>query len=201
MMYYYPYDARIHNLGNIGLTGKLHAEIAPLATKIIDLQAYNGRNVREEFINGINPEYKVLDICCGVGISTSEYGIDTSPEMINKAKRKYPNKKFLVENAEKMDKSSNLNFFWDIDVITCMFGFHEMPEYAHNKIINNCLLLAKKEIFIIDISPEYKSSKMMLSGEPYLLDYQKSIEKTMDKYNFIRFDYIPTHVTVWKYLQ
>ena len=200
-MFYYPYDTRIHTLGNIGLTGKLHAEIAPLATKIIDITAYNNRNIRKELINGINPEYKVLDICCGVGLSTSEYGIDTSPEMINKAKRLYPNKKFLVENAEKIDKSTNLNFFSNIDLITCMFGFHEMPEYAHNKIINNCLNLAKKKIMIVDISPEYKSSKIMRKGEPYILDYQKSIEKTMDKYDFVRFDYIPNHVTIWKYIQ
>ena len=51
----------------------------------------------------------------------------------------------------------------------------------------------------MDISPEYKSSKLMLNGEPYLLDYQKSIEKTMDKYSFIRTDYIPNHVTIWEF--
>ena len=54
---------------------------------------------------------------------------------------------------------------------------------------------------IVDISPEYKSSKIMRKGEPYILDYQKSIEKTMDKYDFVRFDYIPNHVTIWKYIQ
>ena len=39
----------------------------------------------------------------------------------------------------------------------------------------------------------------MLKGEPYLLEYKKSIEKTMDKYNFKRSDYIPNHVSIWKY--
>ena len=37
-----------------------------------------------------------------------------------------------------------------------MFAFHEMPQYAHEKIINNSLRLAAKEIDIIDLSPEYK---------------------------------------------
>ena len=80
-----------------------------------------------------------------------------------------------------------------------MFAFHEMPEYAHNKIINNSLRLESKKVLIVDISPEYKSSKLMRSGEPYLLDYQRTIIKTMDEYNFKRTDYIPGHVTIWEY--
>ena len=51
----------------------------------------------------------------------------------------------------------------------------------------------------MDLSPEYKSNEFMRNGEPYLLDYQKTIEKTMDKYSFKRTDYIPNHVTIWKY--
>ena len=39
----------------------------------------------------------------------------------------------------------------------------------------------------------------MRDGEPYLLDYQKTIEKTMENYSFQRSDYIPNHVTIWKY--
>jgi len=191
-MYYYPFNPNIHNLGNIGFSGAIHAEIAPIFTKIIDIRAYNGRNIRQEIIdklenknynknsnNGSNgpngpyiePKNKILDLCCGVGISTAQYGIDTSPQMINKAKRQFPNKKFLVENAENAEnlrKLNHLDFFNKIDIITCMFAFHEMPKYAHEKIINNSLRLASKEIIIVDLSPEYKSSKLMRDGEPYL---------------------------------
>lgn len=205
---YYPFNPNIHNLGNVGSGGALHAELAPLFTKMIDIKAYNGRNIRQEIIDklenkdinrNLKNKNKILDLCCGVGISTSQYGIDTSPQMINKAKRLYPNKKFIVENAENFWKSINLDFFTDIDIVTCMFAFHEMPQYAHEQIINNSLRLASKEVNIIDISPEYKSSKLMLNGEPYLLDYQKTIEKTMDKYSFKRTDYIPNHVSIWSY--
>ena len=221
-MFYYPFDPRIHNLGNTGIKGTIHAEFAPVFTKLIDLKAYNGRDIRKEIIyklenknynknyninlnNNLNdgpnnePKNKILDLCCGVGISTAQYGIDTSPQMINKAKRQFPNKKFLVENAENFWKSNHLDFFTRIDIVTCMFAFHEMPEYAHKKIINNSLRLASKEVIIVDLSPEYKSSKLMRNGEPYLLDYQKTIEKTMDSYSFQRSDYIPKHVTIWKY--
>lgn len=205
-MYYYPFNPNIHNLGNTGFSGAIHAEFAPLSIKLIDIRAYNGRNIRQEIIDKLEnkksngePTNKILDLCCGVGISTAQYGIDTSPQMINKAKRKYPNKKFIVENSENFWKSNHLDFFTEIDIITCMFAFHEMPEYAHEKIINNSLRLASKEVVIVDLCPEYKSSKLMRDGEPYLLDYQKTIENTMDNYSFQRSDYIPNHVTMWKY--
>ena len=205
-MYYYPFNPNIHNLGNTGFSGAIHAEFAPLSISLIDIRAYNGRNIRQEIIDKLEnkksnsePTNKILDLCCGVGISTAQYGIDTSPQMINKAKRKYPNKKFIVENSENFWKSNHLDFFTEIDIITCMFAFHEMPEYAHEKIINNSLRLASKKVVIVDLSPEYKSSKLMRDGEPYLLDYQKTIEKTMEKYSFKRTDYIPNHVTIWTY--
>ena len=206
MYHYYPFDPNIHNLGNTGFKGAIHAELAPVFNKLIDIKAYNGRNIRQEIINKLEnknydgkPQNKILDLCCGIGISTAQYGIDTSPEMISKAKRHFPNKKFIVENAENFWKSNHLEFFNGIDIVTCMFAFHEMPEYAHERIINNSLRLASKEVLIIDLSPEYKSSKLMRNGEPYLLDYQKTIEKTMDKYSFKRSDYIPDHVSIWKY--
>jgi len=203
-MYYYPFNPRIHNLGNVGISGAIHAEFAPVFTKFIDIKAYGGRNIRQEIIdklekNDKGSKNKILDLCCGVGISTAQYGIDTSPQMINKAKRYFPKKNFLLENAENFWKSNHLDFFMNIDVVTCMFAFHEMPKYAHEKIINNSLRLASKEIIIVDLSPEYKSSKLMRDGEPYLLDYQKTIEKTMDNYSFKRSDYITNHVTIWNY--
>ena len=228
-MFSYPYNPKIHNLGNVGFKGAIHAEMSPIFTKLIDIKAYNNRNIRQEILDKLEnnypiksskvryvkgpegpegpegaggpevPKNKILDLCCGIGISTAQYGIDTSPEMINKAKRHFPNKKFAVENAENFWRSNHFEFFKNLDIITCMFAFHEMPEYAHEKIIDNSLRLASKKVLIMDISPEYKSSKLMLDGEPYLIDYQKSIEKTMDKYSFIRTDYIPNHVTIWEF--
>ena len=39
-------DSRIHTLGNIGFWGAVHAIMAPLSTKMIDVVAYNGTDVR-----------------------------------------------------------------------------------------------------------------------------------------------------------
>jgi hypothetical protein len=47
----YWFDARIHTLGNVGITGGLHAASAALATKVIDESAYNGVDVRQQVSN------------------------------------------------------------------------------------------------------------------------------------------------------
>jgi hypothetical protein len=39
-------DSRIHTFGNTGFLGALHAAMAPLSTKVIDMVAYDGQDVR-----------------------------------------------------------------------------------------------------------------------------------------------------------
>lgn len=42
----YWFNTKIHTLGNTGFTGGLHAAMAPLATKMIDVFAYHGVDIR-----------------------------------------------------------------------------------------------------------------------------------------------------------
>jgi hypothetical protein len=42
----YWFNSKIHTLGNTGFTGGLHAAMAPLATRMIDVLAYNGVDIR-----------------------------------------------------------------------------------------------------------------------------------------------------------
>jgi len=44
----YWHDPRIHNFGNVGFSGLFASFCAPVATAIIDLAAYQGRDVRKE---------------------------------------------------------------------------------------------------------------------------------------------------------
>jgi hypothetical protein len=44
----YWFDARIHSLGNVGFTGALHAASAAFVSKLIDVNAYNGVDVRQQ---------------------------------------------------------------------------------------------------------------------------------------------------------
>ena len=194
----YYYDRRIHNLGNAGFQGRIHAEAAYVSTKIIDRIRYNGRDIRKEIIE----DYKnntVLDLCCGIGLSTMENGegIDTSYEMLRVALRtkfkENSNKEFSFGNAETY-KPEILP-----DIVTCMFAFHEMPLYAQCRIIENAMKIAKKEIIIMDIASSYKPKDIMLSGEPYLLDYLKDIDNTLSC--FEKTNFIDNHVDIWRYKQ
>ena len=43
----YWFDSRVHTLGNIGFLGSIHAFLAPISTKIIDIVAYNSTDLRQ----------------------------------------------------------------------------------------------------------------------------------------------------------
>lgn len=198
----YQYDKRIHNLGNIGLGGKIHAYISPLFTNMIDKIAYNGRNIRKEVLNNYTKNKSVLDLCCGVGTSTpnnkdnpNSLGIDTSPQMIRRAKELFPNKNFELNDGEYfIPNPTNKKY----DIATCFFGFHEMPTYAWKRIIKNIEPYINEKIIIVDISPTYSPSSTMLSGEPYLLEYQKNIQEHLIKLNFKENILIMNHVSIWQ---
>lgn len=192
----YYFDRRIHNLGNIGLKGKIHAETALISTRVIDIIRYNGRNIRKEIMEPYQGK-TILDLCCGIGVSTVENGIgvDTSFEMLKVGQRlnsnNNKNKTFYLSNAETYVSCEN------IDIVTCMFAFHEMPKYAHYKIIENAINIAREEVIIVDIASDYKAKKIMLSGEPYLEEYMETIDTTLC--NFDKTVYIDGHVNIWKY--
>lgn len=194
----YWFNPKIHNFGNIGIGGKIHATSANFFTKMIDILAYNKTDIRKKFVvESIPLSYKVCDIGCGVGLSTHEgphsVGVDTSPEMINVAKKTFPDKKFEVGNAEDF---GNRN---EYDVVTISFLFHEVPQEARIKIINNALKISKIGVIIIDISPQYKPSPQMLTGEPYILEYCKNINNDISKinYNVYNYEVAPGRANIW----
>lgn len=186
----YWFNPKIHNFGNIGLGGRIHAEIAKIATVTIDNIRYHGRNIREEIYNNYENQV-ILDLCCGVGISTAPggIGVDTSVEMLNVARRD-KSKEFYCGNAE------NFNLQKRIDIVTCMFAFHEMPIEGQLKVKENAERLANREVIIVDISSNYKPKEIMLSGEPYLINYLNNIDYVLEDYN--KEIYIKDHVTVWR---
>ena len=78
-----------------------------------------------------------------------------------------------------------------------MFALHEMPIAAQYRVVNNAIKIAKKEVILVDISSDYTPKKIMLSGEPYLIDYLNNIDNILKK--FEKIEYIPKHVSIWKY--
>ena len=211
--YYYPYHPKIHTLGNHGIRGMIHAKMAPYITKLIDYKVYSNINIRNEVYKYLIKDYDehpyILDLCCGVGMSTPKHknciGIDTSNQMINQAKRinrKFKNN-YLLGNAEntyetidfvehfKNINNTNYNGF---DIVTIFFGFHEIPQEARQDILLYHSKYTRK-IVIVDIDPDYKPSKTMLMGEPYLLEYKRNIRKDLSY--FKEDTIINNHVKMW----
>lgn len=214
----YYYDSRIHNFGNVGLGGQIHSLLAPFATTMIDNKCYNSVNIRQVILSKYNQDFyknheklpKVIDLCCGTGTSTAtnQLGIDTSEQMISKAilnqakknqlslkphTHTHTHTQFLIGNAENYGNPQ------EFDSATIMFAFHEMPNYAHHKIIKNAKKITKHETIIVDINPNYSPSKLMLSGEPYLLNYKNTIHELLTYHQFSYIEYIPNHVGLWIY--
>ena len=199
----YYYDKRIHNFGNIGLGGHIHSLLAPYATKLIDDKCYNSVNIRQSILSNYNYNFynnyerlpKLVDLCCGTGSSTysGQLGIDSSDQMLRIAQKNNKNKQFIKNNAENYGKSE------EFDTATLMFAFHEMPNYAHHKIIKNAKRITSHDIIIVDISPSYSPSLLMLSGEPYLLNYKATIQKLLAEHQFNYLEYIPNPVGLWIY--
>lgn len=166
-----PYwdDPRIHNMGN----GRLQASLARFATRVIDTVSYNGRDIRAEILSKHTSDSdRVVDLCCGTGASTAlgAVGVDTSRHMISEAKwQRGPGERFVVDNAETFGETN------EFDVVTLFFALHEMPRDGRRRVLGNARRIARRRVVVCDISPHKVPSALMLTGEPYLEEYQRNI--------------------------
>jgi ubiquinone/menaquinone biosynthesis C-methylase UbiE len=100
-----------------------------------------------------------------------------------------------AEDTKLPDKS--------FDLVTVFYAFHEAPQAGRAKILAEArrLLDSGGTLAVIDISPEFKPSKSMLSGEPYAIEYQQNIQRQLLTFNgFIRPEYkvlVPGQVVMW----
>jgi SAM-dependent methyltransferase len=189
----YWYNPVIHNLGNVGTSGHIHALSTPFFTRFIDKKAYSGVDIRKSVYDETKGE--ICDLCCGTGFSTKpgHLGIDTSKEMLRYSNLFNPGSTYIYGNAETYGKT------FEFDVVTCMFAFHEIPAEGHVNILKNALRISRNKIIIVDISTDYKPSKLMLAGEPYTLDYLKNINILMEDFSFKKTNLVPGHVDMWLY--
>ena len=192
MLLLVPYwaDPRIHNLGNVGPGGAVHALLAPIATRVIDRVAYGGRDVRRELLREhVPPGATTVDLCCGVGTSTLDVGVDTSPQMIEVARRLSPR---VFHNGNAEDWGEEKSF----DVATVFFALHEMPAEGRKRVIANACRLARDKVLVVDIAPHYTPLRMMEMGEPYVCDYLACVRDEL-----ANFDHYVTSNTVGVWVQ
>ena len=175
-----PFNPRIHNMGNVGLGGELHARVAGLATRIIDSIAYDGVVLRSVIASRLREETEakeILELGCGVGTLTSwlvDFGfnvtaVDTSPQMVAQARRQVPAATVNVANAADTHGVFH-------GAVACML-FHELPPVAHMDVLR--AVSGSPFIWVVDISDDYEPSALMRRGEPYIDSYLKSISSTM----------------------
>jgi len=85
-----------------------------------------------------------------------------------------------------------------------MFGLHEMPRDARRRVIRNALRIARSKVLLVDIWPGFTPSPMMLSGEPYLLEYLEHIDDDVAasheemQWTLSSVDVVDRHVRMWK---
>ena len=177
-----PFHPAIHNLGNCGMMGAFHAKGATAVTKVIDIVAYNGRNMRGEVADGLaslhSPDTNVLEIGCGSGTMTRELlrhfwqvtAMDTSFEMLERARKEVPNALYIEGNGV------DAHLVGSCDLAMVSMVCHELPPIAILDLLSAVNRVAR-EVWVVDVDPSYHPSMMMLSGEPYVLDYVKYIKK------------------------
>ena len=204
-------DPRIHNFGNTGWRGYLHAMVVPFATHMIDTHAYSGIDARKRIHETFIPRgAEVADLCSGVGFSPTPHArvtcVDTSDAMLAMAKLRKPKDAdftYEVGNAEEWGEDRC------VDISTVMYGMHEMPQDGRRRVLRNAMRIARDSLVVADIWPGFEPTPMMLSGEPYVLDYLKHIEEDIDhvasvapdggaEWRVTRVDVVDEHVRVWK---
>ena len=172
-----PYwrDPRIHNVGNTGFGGMIHAAMAPVATHLIDRLAYGGVDVRRLILDEHTAiGQRVVDFGCGTGYSTRNQGVDTSEEMLRVATVLHPDKNFSRGNIETWGAPGHA------DVVTLFFVAHEMPRNARCRVLWNAVRVASQKVVVADIAPGYRPSATMLTGEPFVLDYLEHMDEDVE---------------------
>ena len=202
-----PYHPKIHGYSNIGFLGDIHAKGVPIATKIIDVLAYNKRNVRKEIADELfkisNPTSNVIDLGSSTGMMTTSLwdagfknlsALDASPQMLKYAKMRLPKEVDLVLGNAGIDVPVG-------DIYVCSFVMHELPSVARNAILKNVYDKMSDDgmLLIVDIHQTYTPKEVMLQGEPFCLDYIKNFDEEIRNSDFKveSKTWIKNHVQTW----
>ena len=186
-------DSRIHHFGNNGLGGAVHAVLAPAATRLIDVLAYGGMDVRATLRAR---KGNVVDLGCGAGLSTnpSGIGVDSSSEMLRVASLIHPRTRFERGLAERWGQTGMC------DEVHVAFVMHEQPQSRRLRILRNALRICTQRVVVMDIDPSYIPSGFMRSGEPFIDSYLHTIDEDIRSLGvaFDRQTVVPGHVIMWE---
>jgi ubiquinone/menaquinone biosynthesis C-methylase UbiE len=89
------------------------------------------------------------------------------------------------------------------DLVTIMYGFHEIPKSGRYRILREARRLLKGGgiLAVVDISEDFVPVASMLAGEPYVLEYQQNIMQQMESIQGFSsrksVTVVPGHVRLW----
>lgn len=210
----YWHDPRIHEMGNVGTGGWFAAFLGPMITKLIDVAAYDGRDIRAECgvsaraalaaslagaaaARGVSlsaPFDTIVDIGCGTGASTrgllaafpgaAVAAFDTSPNFLAAARATTPRSP-LVTFEERNGEATGLPA-QSADVVSLQFILHEAPADGRRKLLAEAKRLLKPGgvLLLLDIAQEYEPSAAMAHGEPYVAGYLKYVSRDVHAAGF-----------------
>ncbi len=117
-----------------------------------------------DFLEYLKPGYKVLDVGCGNGrivkslinVNIKYTGIDNSPELINLAKKNFPNYDFFVGDILKLPLAEN-----SFDVVFCLSVLHHLPGKEYRReALREIRRVLKQNGTLILFNWSYLSPKM-----------------------------------------
>lgn len=196
------------------------AEMVPDQAKIVDLCCGVGTSTRELYSNF--PKAKSI-----IGVDTSAEMVSMAQFMVEhiasakqmfRAKLKQrswlrpnavPASAAATENTQKQLQFKQVNAEhtelppMSFDLVTIMYGFHEIPLEGREKILAESQRLLQKGalLAVVDITADYEPAPSMLAGEPYVLEYQRNIHNQLGNAKGFRLksyeSLVPGHVGIW----
>lgn len=152
-------------------------------------------NIRKFVIDLQGKNKRILDIGCGVGDSTSNgkgcLGIDNDRDLINDAKKKYPEKKFRLGVITYWESEKKYH------ITTSMFYLHKLDASKRKNIINVAKNCATERVVILDVSPNYKPCDELIKEKPYLLDFIKNSREELS--DFTEHTMVEDNISLWTY--
>jgi ubiquinone/menaquinone biosynthesis C-methylase UbiE len=134
---------------------ELHGEEQLNKLELIGVEIKNDTQLK----GFIKPNYMLLDVGCGTGISTGffkakdKYGVDPSSQLIKIAKKNYPTINFTIQSAEKLSFKNN-----QFDVVLSLTAIQNFNDLEAG--LNEIKRVGKRYFILTFLKKSSKHSKI-----------------------------------------